>query len=112
MYAFRKEFFRSVGRPCDLVLFTAQGESMRPTICDGDLVMLNVSELQEKPKEGELWGVRVGNQLMAKRVFYRPGEMILKSDNPSAGEFSVSIRDESQEDFGIMGKVKWMARMI
>lgn len=112
LYAFRKDFFREVGSPSALILFPASGDSMEPTICDGDLILLNTSEAQFPPKEGELWGIRVGNQLMAKRVVFRPGLMVLQSDNEKAGEFNVSIHPDSQEDFALIGKVKWLCRMV
>jgi len=110
LYAFRKEFFRSVGPAKDLVIFRADGDSMTPTICGGDMILLNTKELT--PKEGELFGVRVGKLLMAKRVFFEPGVMVLRSDNERAGEFRVSIDEESQEDFQIIGKVRWLARVF
>jgi len=109
-YAFKKTFFRTVGPTNDLVLFDVSGDSMLPTICDRDTVLVNTKQIT--PLEGDLFAVRVGNKIVVKRVFFEPKTMVLKSDNPNAGDFRVSVDEDSQEDFGIIGKVRWLGRVF
>ena len=111
-YAFRKHFLRSVlNVPTkNLVLFDVVGDSMEPVLRQGDTVLVDTS--CTKPHDGEIFAIRVGKELMVKRVSFEPGFMVCKSDNERAGQFRVSTDEDGQEDFGVIGKVRWMGRVF
>lgn len=106
-YAFRRDFLRNMGPVAQLILFQVIGSSMEPDIRHGDTVLVNQAETD--PRNGEVFAVRVGKELLVKRIFFEPGFMVCRSDNERGGEFKVSL--DGQEDFGIVGKIKWLGRI-
>lgn len=109
-YAFRKEFVQHIGKPSDLVLFEVVGDSMQPTLEDGDTVLINKSD--KHVINGKLYACRIDNELMVKKLFKEPGRLRVVSENESHGEFCISISNESQEEFDIIGRIRWVGRVV
>jgi phage repressor protein C with HTH and peptisase S24 domain len=112
--AFRRTWLldRNV-RPADAVLVEARGESMEPTIHDGDLVLVDTARRGPPLREGDapttlgrLWAVRIGKELVVRRVERRPRDVVLLvGDNPVYG--GQAIYGPELDDFEIVGEAIW-----
>lgn len=78
--------------PKKLVLIHAVGDSMLPTICDGDPVLVDISQ---KTIIGDgIYAVNYGNQLFIKRIQIQPnGKVIILSDNTNYQPIEVCEQD-------------------
>lgn len=70
-----------VGRG-DLSIITARGDSMLPTIVDGDEMLVDCGDRRVGDRGG-IFVVRLDDGLIVKRVSTGPGGMRLISDNPA-----------------------------
>lgn len=86
-------------RPERLTCVQAAGDSMRPTIHDGDLVAVDAGRVE--PLDGRLFAVRTGAGLVVKRLRQAGGGWLLISDNPAHPP-----RPAAEED-RIVGQVAW-----
>ena len=57
---------------------TCHGDSMAPTICDGDIVCIRC---QPEVEQGEIAAVRIGEEATLKRVYYQNGTLTLMPAN-------------------------------
>ncbi len=112
-----KEILRDsgAGRPETLFFTHCKGESMRPTIHDGDLALVNTAEqLRLQPVRDGIYLVRQeagSNDAMMKRVRLVEGEVAFHSDSPGFRPISVSIDGVRVQDL-ILGRVCWVARNV
>ncbi len=56
------------------------GDSMAPTICDGDVVCIRS---QPEVEQGQIAAVRIGEEATLKHFYFQNGVMTLLADNPS-----------------------------
>ena len=82
---------------------TCHGDSMAPTICDGDIVCIRC---QPEVEQGEIAAVRIDGEATLKRVYYNPGTLTLMPANPA---YAPMVYTGSQlEEVHIEGKaVGW-----
>ena len=109
-HAFRREFIRSLGHvdTKHLVLFDVIGDSMEPLILEGDTVLVERFS-EPKPRNGEVWAVWVGDEVLIKRVQAKPGGWLFTSDNPRYTPIETS---GEEENFGLIGRVRWLGRVF
>ncbi|MDW0617334.1 helix-turn-helix transcriptional regulator [Mannheimia haemolytica] len=88
-----------------LVFITASGDSMYPTISDGDMLLVNRAATQ--PKDGKIYVFRQGEQLWVKRVQGIMGGIRLISDNKELYSPIDVIFDETL-DFEVIGQVVYI----
>ncbi len=86
-------------RPERLTCVRAVGDSMRPTIRDGDLVAVDSGRTD--PLDGQLFAVRTDAGLVVKRLRLTAGRWLLTSDNPAHAPRPV------REDDRILGQIAW-----
>jgi hypothetical protein len=110
LYAFRKDFLRRIGLEGngDIALFDVIGDSMDPTIQHMDTVL--VSRRETDPVSGQIYAIRVDDELLVKRILKEPGKLIVKSDNPSYGTFEINLAGPSAS-VEIIGRVRWQGRV-
>lgn len=99
---FDKRYLHAVvGHNTDhLSLITAEGDSMQPTIMNGDLLMVDDSIKEIRPNK--IFVIRQGNQLRVKRLRTElTGETLIISDNPV---YPMEVMDKETE---IIGQVVW-----
>lgn len=83
-----------------LSLITAEGDSMYPTIMDGDLLMVDDSIKEIRPNK--IFVIRQGDKLRVKRLKTElSGDTLILSDNP---KYPVEIMNKETE---IIGQVVW-----
>lgn len=87
--------------PSQLRFAPGRGNSMSPTIDDGDIMLIDLSE--KTPTFADLiWACAIGEMGMIKRLAAKPGgAIVIKSDNPS-------VRDDIVYD----GEIHIVGRVI
>lgn len=103
--AFDVDFVRSRLRrdPKHLVLIEARGDSMEPTIRDGDILTVDLTPDQPLA-HAHLYILRVDDDLMVKRLERRlDGALIVSSDNPRYR--AETVERERLDSLKILGQV-------
>lgn len=109
MYAFRRDFFQTAGINADkCVMFDVIGQSMQPLIMDGDTIL--VDESQKDLKDGEIFLVSLGEELLVKRVQRTPRGWLLISHNPDYAPIPIEQCDLAA--FVVHGRVRWFGRVV
>jgi phage repressor protein C with HTH and peptisase S24 domain len=107
-YAFHRSFIkRKQGTEDSMKIFEVAGDSMEPTLREGDLVMINENSVDIKT--GSIYLVTISDELMIKRIENR-GEMLkLISDNQ---RYEPILVDMKAEDIYIKlhGRMVWSCR--
>jgi phage repressor protein C with HTH and peptisase S24 domain len=104
--AFRQDWVRSMLRidPADLILETAIGESMQPTIRDGDLLLVNTRDTSVT--SFGVYVLEIGGERLVKRVQRKlDGSLVLISDNETYQPDQVS--GDMLRDVTVVGRVVW-----
>lgn len=101
--AFRKDWLQSRGlKEKELYVVFARGDSMEPTISDGDSLLVNTAE--KDPQDGHIYVIRSCDILWVKRIQrLLDGSLLLLSDNKIYPPMPLKL-DESS-DVEIIGKV-------
>lgn len=99
----------SAARPEELSIIRVRGDSMYPTLADGDDIMVDRSVPGAKLRDG-IYVLRRDDTLMVKRVAVHPGSrrLTISSDNSSYPVWS----DCDPADVQIIGRVVWAGRKI
>ena len=84
---------------------TCKGDSMAPTIQDGDLVAIRI---QPEVETGEIAAVRIGSEATLKRVYLHPDYIELRPENPAFE--SIIRRRDAMNDVRIEGKAVGLCR--
>ena len=108
LYAFRREFLQREGISSKhAVMMLVSGDSMEPLLRHGDTVL--VDESANVPLDGHIFVVRLGGELMVKRLQKTGQGWNICSLNPGYG--SIPVGGE-QEDFQVYGRVRWFGRVV
>lgn len=101
---------RSMGLdPRRLALIDVRGDSMSPTINDGDLILLDTREGQQTT-EG-IYAINLAGGLLVKRLRLRlSGAVEVVSDNERYG--TETINGDQLAQLHIVGRVVWQGRRI
>ncbi len=108
--AFDPKWLRGLGvRPERLSIIRVDGESMMPTLGDGDDIMVDRNDGSALLREG-IYVLRMNDVLMVKRVAPTPitGRFSIRSDN----SLYASWESVKAEDFSIVGRVIWVGRRV
>ncbi|WP_245258605.1 S24 family peptidase [Methylopila sp. M107] len=105
--AFKREWLRRIGvTPEFSALAELDGDSMEPTLPDGAMILINTAVRQVK--NGFIYAIRRGDELLVKRVQVRmDGTVVLIPDNPRY-EKEVFTPDQAVE-LHVIGMVVWNA---
>jgi phage repressor protein C with HTH and peptisase S24 domain len=96
------------GRPAALSLIRVEGESMQPTLADGDDILVDSDDGSERLRDG-IYVLRIGEVRLVKRVALHPGGgLSILSDNPRSPDWS----DVEREALTIVGRVIWAGRRL
>ncbi len=111
---FRKGWLRNtLGlTPQQLALIEAVGDSMSPTIQDGDILLLDTSE--PKLRGDGIYVLGEGEMLLVKRVTIRLGGrgISVTSDNDEYAGGNLELAAEELGDIRIIGRVVWVGGRI
>lgn len=106
-YAFRRDWLAGKGTIRTMRLMRVTGESMRPTLQDEDVVLVDLS--QRDILAGKIYAVRMDDEMVVKRLEKKPGKLVLLSDNRALYEpLEISLAEYANVE--VLGRVIWMAR--
>lgn len=107
-YSFHTDFLLRKGNPQKMRLFFIAGDSMAPTLNEGDMVMVDTAQIGGVIS-GKIYMLRIGEELMMKRLENRPnGILLIRSDNPSYEPIEINTHEEN--DVEIYGRMVWSCR--
>lgn len=110
-YGFDAAWLRNVCRakPHDLSIIQVTGDSMAPTLIDGDDVLVDRSDAGSRLRDG-IYVLRRDETLMVKRLALAPmsSTLTISSDNPAYPTWS----DCPLSSVQILGRVVWTGRKL
>jgi len=109
--AFRAEWVRTeLGTsPRNLILISAIGDSMEPSLRAGDLLLIDRSV--ESVKQDSIYAIAHDGELRIKRIQRLfDGSLVIKSDNPNYRTEELS--PAQAEQMRIVGRVVWSGRRM
>ncbi|AHF04082.1 hypothetical protein MARPU_09595 [Marichromatium purpuratum 984] len=109
--AFTSDWARQTGvRPNNAVVVYAKGDSMEPSICDGDVLLIDIDTAGDDIRDGQVYAIRYGHELRVKRLFRRyDGSLILRSDNAGRYPEEIIPREDQNGQVHVIGRVVWRA---
>ena len=114
MTAFRREWITNTMEldPDRLALIKVSGDSMTPTLNDGDLIMVDMRE-NHRMKSDAIYCIHDDNGLRVKRLQrLNNGTVLIKSDNPTYDTETIDSDDTAEFTFKICGRVVWAGRRM
>lgn len=105
---FRRGFLSSCGATQDsarIVLVT--GTSMEPTIVDGAVLLVNTRN--REPRNGSIFAMAYGEDLIVKRLIQTPTGWVARSDNPDGNP---DIPINADQHIEIIGRAVWMGAKL
>ena len=109
--AFEERWLRRLfnGKPGDLSLIRVQGDSMSPTLSDGDDILVDAGDGPARLRDG-IYVLRRDDALQVKRIAPNPSSrrVAIKSDNASYPSWP----DCRLGDVEIIGRVVWVGRRL
>lgn len=110
-FAFDARWLREItkGRPEDLSIIRVSGDSMVPTLSDGDDILVDRGDGVEALRDG-IYVLRRDDALSVKRIAVNPAgrRVTIKSDNPDYRSFA----DVKLSAITIIGRVVWAGRRL
>lgn len=96
-------------KSASLSIIHVLGDSMEPTLSDGDEVLVDASDHGARLRDG-IYVLRADDALVVKRVTLKPGgrKITISSDNPSYPSWDDVDRSEIQ----VVGRVIWLGRAV
>jgi hypothetical protein len=106
---FDEAWLRRMGLdPARLSLIRVEGDSMQPTLNDGDDIMVDTAAADRAPKKG-IHVLRLDGTLMVKRLQPgKGGKLSILSDNPAYP----ALEDVDAKDVTVIGRVVWVGRKL
>lgn len=93
----------------ELTLMRVEGDSMSPTLADGDDILVDQSDSGERLRDG-IYVLRIEEALVVKRLALHPisHRVTVQSDNPAYSDWP----DCKIEDIHVIGRVIWAGRRV
>lgn len=91
----------------------ASGNSMEPTINDGDVMLVDESKIE--PKDGQIFAMQSATKgtIVKRLVKSDIGGWIIRSDNPDKARYGdEALRDGEINEVRIIGRVVWRGGML
>lgn len=107
---FRAESLRKHGlTPSMCAVVYGKGESMEPTILDGDALLVERADNEPKHlKNGAIYVVDTREGLLAKRILRDGAHLFLASDNRAIKRWAVPQPVKDLEGLRVFGRVRWV----
>jgi phage repressor protein C with HTH and peptisase S24 domain len=97
-------------RPDQLAVLYGRGDSMEPTIKDGDAILFDTSDTALK--DGCIYVIQYDGTLMAKRLIDLDGRWFISSDNATDPKWSRPKSVDSSKGFEVYGRVRWVGGWV
>lgn len=93
----------------DLVLISVIGDSMEPSLSEGDVVLLDMTTTSVL--DGSIYALQLNGGLLVKRIQRMlDGSLVVKSDNARYDTETVS--EDKADRLKIIGRVVWVGRRL
>lgn len=110
-FAFDERWLRALtgAAPSDLSMIRVEGDSMAPTLNDGDDILIDRRACGEQLRDG-IYVLRVEDSLLVKRLAIHPlgKSLTVQSDNPAYPDWP----DCGMDDVHCIGRVIWAGRKV
>lgn len=110
-FAFDERWLKALtgASAANLAIIKVEGDSMAPTLNDGDDILIDRGECDERLRDG-IYVVRVEDALLVKRLAIHPlGKRVtVRSDNPAYPDWP----DCGLDDIHCIGRVIWAGRRV
>lgn len=95
--------------PAGLSMISVAGDSMEPTLGDGDDILVDTADAGSRLRDG-IYVLRVDDALIVKRLALNPvaRRITIRSDNPRYPD----IPDCDPAGIGVIGRVVWVGRKV
>lgn len=104
---FRAESLRRKKLRADrLAVLYGRGDSMSPTIKDGDAILFDTSDIE--PRDDKIYVISYEGVLMAKRLVELGGRWFIQSDNKDDPKWRKPVAVDETRQFAIHGRVRWI----
>lgn len=105
-YAFKTTWLKKRCQPNQCGLFTVRGNSMLPSIGDGDLVLVDMSKKELRDIiDGQIYAFTEGDLMKVKRLVKKGSKIIAISDNKAEIPDPMEV---DMEQFRLIGRVIWV----
>jgi len=108
---FRRDWLRRITSavPDQLAAISATGDSMEPTLSDGDTVLIDMSRRSSTREDG-IFVIDYDGLLLVKRLRFDPVRRIVRliSDNPAYDP----VDNINPEELSVFGRAIWLARKL
>lgn len=93
----------------ELTLIRVEGDSMIPSLADGDDILVDQSDSADRLRDG-IYVLRIEDALVVKRLALHPitHRVTVQSDNPAYSDWP----DCRVEDIHVIGRVIWASRRV
>ena len=111
MYHFRQSWIEDEldANPKNLRILRVTGDSMMPTLNDGDTILVDMG--RKSPYPPGLFVLHDGMGLMAKRIEHipssEPPRISVTSDNPNYSPYECLL-----DEVNIVGRIRWYGRVV
>lgn len=110
-FAFDERWLRQLtgAAPSDLTVIRVEGDSMEPTLHDGDDILIDRGDAGPRMRDG-IYVLRIDDALVVKRLALHPvtRRVTVQSDNPAYADWP----DCSPDEISCIGRVIWAGRRI
>jgi hypothetical protein len=112
--AFRREWISRKTRtsPERLRVMVVAGDSMSPTIDDGDIVLVDEGCQGGELKEGRVYVIRKGDEIFVKRFRKGVGCLLFMGDNRGRDYLDVEVKEGDEDGFRVIGRVLWAGKEL
>ena len=94
-----------------LAVIEASGDSMQPTIEDGQTLIVNTVDIE--PKSTKIYLICIDGKLFIKRLIYTPNGWIMRSDNPNKNNYpDFELNPDKFDQLDIQGRIVWKSGML
>ena len=109
-FTFHKSFLsRQLGVSGErLVFVTVDGDSMEPTLFDGDQVLVDMT--QQSVRNGAIYLLNTERGLVTKRLQQQQQQLLVSSDNHDYDSWQLDLSNVQENP--VLGRVVWTARAI
>jgi phage repressor protein C with HTH and peptisase S24 domain len=108
--AFDSKWLRRLAAdPKQLSMIRVEGDSMLPTLADGDEILVDRGDSADRLRDG-IYVLRMEGALIVKRLALNPAgrRISVKSDNPAYPSWT----DCDPADIDVIGRVAWVGRKV
>ena len=110
-FGFDERWLRSLtsAKSASLSIVRVMGDSMEPTLSNGDEVLVDASDHASRLRDG-IYVLRADDALVVKRIALKPGgkQITIASDNPAYPTWN----DMDRSEVHVVGRVIWFGRAL